>query len=268
MLSTPVAGRVRAAVQVAVLIALLAVPATSLAADVDVVKVPTPLSQPEPGGVFTYSLNISTTNTGPPSGSNLHIQSITDNVYGDVTKIPGSNCGGLLNKLLKAPNQASYSCSFPGTFTGVAGAMETDTVTVVAECKGHGHCPTPTVSGTAQATVSITPPGSSPTFDVTGRGVGLKVDCKGVQPTIIGTGAGELIIGTPGRDVVQAGPGDDTIIGLGGNDRLCGAKGTDVIKGGPGKDALNGGSLHDTCVGGPNKDRTLGRTCSHRRSIP
>jgi hemolysin type calcium-binding protein len=241
-----------------VMVAVFACPGAAQAGDVDVVKVAAPLSAPEPGGTFTFSLNISSTNPGPPSGSNLHIESITDNIYGDVMAIPGSNCSTLHDKLLSA-NKEAYSCSFPGTFTGPAGAKQTDTVTVVARCVGQGQCTNPTVSGSAQATVQITGPGTSPRF-------AFPVDCKGVFPTIIGTGLPERIFGTPGRDVVQAGPGEDTILGQAGDDRLCGAKQKDLVKGGRGDDFLNGGSRKDVCVGGRGKDEA--HHCSVVRGVP
>lgn len=239
-------------------------PAAAQAANVNVLKVPTPQSLGAPGGVFIFSLNISSDYPGPPAGGNLKIVSVTDDIYGDVTTIPGSNCGTVINTPIRA-GSAARSCSFPGTFTGVQGATQTDTVTVIAECAG-GKC-APQV-GTAQATVSITCPGCPPTFVTTGEGVGSKIDCKRKPPTIIGTGLSERIIGTPGRDIVQAGPGADTILGLEGNDRLCGAKDKDTIKGGSGKDFMNGGSGKDLCIGGPGRDNILGNTCSTVRSVP
>jgi Ca2+-binding RTX toxin-like protein len=241
----------------------MVVPAAALAANVNVIKVPTPQSLGEPGGTFTFSLNISSDYPGPPG--NLKIASITDDIYGDVTQIPGSNCGTVINTPIRAGLDAR-SCSFPGTFTGVQGATQTDTVTVVADCVPASAC-APQV-GSAQATVAITCPGCPPGFDLTGRGVGSKIDCKGRKPTIIGTGLGETIIGTPGRDIVQAGPGTDAILGLEGNDRLCGAKGKDLIKGGAGNDFMNGGSAKDVCIGGPGKDTVRGNTCSVVRSVP
>lgn len=241
------------------------VPAAAMAANVNVVKVATPVSLGEPGGEFLFSLNITSDSPGPPDGPNLKITSIVDDIYGDVTQIPGSNCGTVINAPIRA-DQPARSCSFPGTFTGVAGDRQTDTVIVSADCVAKGGCVTQT--GSAQATVEITCPGCPPGFNLTADGLGSRIDCKGVKPTIVGTGLGETIIGTPGRDVVQAGPGTDLIKGLDGNDRLCGAKDKDTIKGGAGKDKLNGGSGKDLCIGGSGRDDELGNTCSNTRSIP
>jgi Ca2+-binding RTX toxin-like protein len=244
-------------------LAALIVPPVASAANVNVVKVATPQSLGAPGGTFTFSLNISSDYPGPPG--NLKITSVTDNVYGDVTQLPNSNCNTVINTPIRTGLDAR-SCSFQGTFTGNEGASQTDTVTVTAECEPAGGCATQT--GSAQATVFIACPGCPPGFDSTPTGVGSHVDCKGRFPTIIGTGLGETIIGTSGRDIVQAGPGVDTILGLQGNDRLCGAKGKDTIKGGAGRDFMNGGSAKDLCIGGPGKDKIRGNTCSRVRSVP
>jgi Ca2+-binding RTX toxin-like protein len=245
-----------------VVLSLIAFPAAAYAANVNVVKVATPQSLGAPGGTFTFSVNISSDYPGPPG--NLKITSITDDIYGDVTQLPG-NCNTVINTPIRAGLDAR-SCSFQGTFTGAPGASQTDTVTVLAECEPSGGCATQ--SGSDQATVSIACPGCPPGFDLTGQSVGSKVDCKGKFPTIIGTGLGEIIIGTSGKDIVQAGPGVDTIEGLEGNDRLCGAKQKDLIKGGPGDDFMNGGSSKDVCIGGPGKDKIRGNTCSVVRSVP
>jgi hypothetical protein len=75
---------------------------------------------------------------------------LVDNIYGDLTKIPGSTCGALIGVTL-APGATSASCSFPGTFTGKAPQSQTDTVTVTGVNNGT------TVTATAQATVTLTP---------------------------------------------------------------------------------------------------------------
>jgi Ca2+-binding RTX toxin-like protein len=256
-----VAPALKALLMAGMLLAVL--PAAAMAANVNVVKVATPVSLGEPGGTFLFSVNISSDYPGPPG--NLKITGITDDIYGDVTQIPGSNCSTIINTPIRA-GLDSRSCSFPGTFTGVAGDRQTDTVTVFAECVPKGACGVQT--GSAQATVEITCPGCPPGFDLTTTGLGSNIDCKGRPPTIVGTGLGETIHGTPGRDIVQAGPGRDTIKGLEGNDRLCGAKDKDTIRGGRGNDFMNGGSAKDICIGGPGKDNIRGNTCSVVRSVP
>jgi len=91
--------------------------------DISVVKSATPSSRPAPGGAFTFDVVV--TNTGP---SPLTITSLTDDIYGDVTTIPGSTCSTAIGTVL--PSGVSFSCSFTGNFTGVGGAAQTDVVTV------------------------------------------------------------------------------------------------------------------------------------------
>ncbi|MGI8808533.1 MAG: hypothetical protein ACR2KK_11945 [Acidimicrobiales bacterium] len=88
-------------------------------------KTADPSSLPEPGGVFTFAAVV--TNTGPEP---LRIDSLTDDIYGNVATIPGSTCGALIGTTL-APGASTAPCTFPGTFTGVGGAQQRDVVTVV-----------------------------------------------------------------------------------------------------------------------------------------
>ena len=86
----------------------------------------TPGSRPEPGGTFTFFVVV--TNTGPIP---LVITSLVDDVYGDLATRPEPNtCDDLIGDTL-APGQSTAPCSFTATFTGPAGASQTDTVTVV-----------------------------------------------------------------------------------------------------------------------------------------
>ncbi|MDQ1421998.1 MAG: hypothetical protein QOJ52_3960, partial [Acidimicrobiaceae bacterium] len=111
-----------------------------------VTKVANPLSRPEPGGQFTFTVTVS----NPSSVDPVTITSLTDNIYGDLATRPGSTCGTLIGVTL-APGATSPPCSFTGPFTGVGGDSQTDTVTVTG-IDSHGV----TVSATAQATVTLT----------------------------------------------------------------------------------------------------------------
>ncbi len=80
-----------------------------------IVKTANPLSLPVPGGTFTFSVVV--TNT---SGVPLTIRTLTDDIYGDITRIPGSTCNTAIGTVL-APTPGpghTYSCAFPGVFTG------------------------------------------------------------------------------------------------------------------------------------------------------
>ena len=114
-----------------------------------IVKTATPLSLPVPGGTFNFDLVV--TNT---SGVPLTITTLTDDIYGDVTRIPGSTCSNAIGVVL-APTPGpgnTYSCRFPGQFTGPAGASQTDVATVTAvDERGN------TVRDDDDAVVTITP---------------------------------------------------------------------------------------------------------------
>jgi hypothetical protein len=109
---------------------------------INVDKTATPLSRPEPGGTFTFSVVV--TNTG---GEVLTITALTDNIYGNIAT--QGTCTNAVGTVL--PAGGTYSCSFTGNFTGNAGASQTDVVTVTAT-----NTTGVVVNDTDDATVSIT----------------------------------------------------------------------------------------------------------------
>ncbi|MCA1683893.1 MAG: hypothetical protein LC708_02010, partial [Actinobacteria bacterium] len=146
-----------------------ALPSVAIAHVVD------PPSEPEQGGAFTHSITV--TNTG---AERVSIAALVDSVYGDLVTRTGSSCITAAAAVLEPG--AAYSCSFTATFTGEAGATQTDTVAVTAvDDEGS------TSTASAPATVSlvdvpprvgvdlaVTPesrpaPGGSFTFTVTVR---------------------------------------------------------------------------------------------------
>ncbi|NNE73793.1 MAG: transglycosylase SLT domain-containing protein [Acidimicrobiales bacterium] len=78
--------------------------------------------------------------------------------------------------------------------------------------------------------------------------------CRGLVPTIVGTGADDVLLGTSGPDVIIGFGGDDIIRGRGGDDVLCGGAGSDVIFGGPGDDWISGSAGYDQLKGGDGYD--------------
>ena len=96
---------------------------------IQVVKTADPLTRVEPGGNFTFTVVVS----NPSAIDPVTITSLTDNVYGNLLSanpnIANNTCTALLNATL-APGATAPSCSFRGTFTGPAGASQTDIVTV------------------------------------------------------------------------------------------------------------------------------------------
>jgi hypothetical protein len=115
---------------------------------INVDKTATPLTEPEPGGDFTF--NVVVTNTSPEV---LVIRSLTDNVYGDLTTRANSTCTNAIGTTLQpSPGPGNtYSCSFTAPFTGNGGDSQTDTVTVTATNPSNV-----TVTDTDDAVVSLT----------------------------------------------------------------------------------------------------------------
>jgi hypothetical protein len=117
-----------------------------------VTKLVSPGSLPEPGGVFTFTVQVN----NPSGASSVTITSLTDNIYGDLATRAGSTCGSLIGVTL-APGATSAPCTFTGSFTGSSGASETDTVTVIGTGPNGD-----TTTDTDQATVTLTPVGTPP----------------------------------------------------------------------------------------------------------
>jgi len=122
-----------------------AVAVTAPPPTIGVTKSANPSSRIEPGGTFTFTAQV----TNPSTTTPVTINSLIDNIYGDLATRPGSTCGALIGVTL-APGASSGTCTFTGTFTGTAGASQTDTITVTGSNAGLS------VTATAQATVSIT----------------------------------------------------------------------------------------------------------------
>ena len=94
---------------------------TDVPPTIGVVKTADPLSRPEPGGTFRFTVVVTNTSFEP-----VTITSLVDDVYGDI------NGRGSCAVGIQLPPGASYSCAFDGDFRGVAGQSQTDIVTVTA----------------------------------------------------------------------------------------------------------------------------------------
>ncbi len=95
---------------------------TDVAPTILVEKTAAPLSMNEPGGQFTFTVKV--TNT---SDEVVTITSLTDDKFGNLNNKGTCDLGEELD-----PDE-TYTCTFPGTFTGNAGASHTNTVTAIAE---------------------------------------------------------------------------------------------------------------------------------------
>ncbi len=126
--------------------AMATVSLTPAPPQIAVTKAAAPPTQVEPGGTFTFTVQVHNPSTTTP----VTITQLVDNVYGNLATRPGSTCGALINTTL-APGGTSPTCTFTGPFTGKAGDSQTDTVTVTGVNNGM------TVTATAMATVGLTP---------------------------------------------------------------------------------------------------------------
>jgi uncharacterized repeat protein (TIGR01451 family) len=111
-------------------------------------KTATPLTRAEPGGSFTFDVKV--TNT---SAESVTITALSDDIYGNLQGKGTCATGAVL------PAGGSYSCSFTGTFTGNAGASQTDIVSAAAVDNDGS-----TATDTDDAIVSLTD--VKPTIDV------------------------------------------------------------------------------------------------------
>ncbi len=105
-------------------------------------KVADPLSLPEPGGVFTFTVTV--TNTVQEA---LTLTTLVDDIHGNL------NGQGTCSVPQQLAVGGAYTCQFPATVTGTAGYTETDTVTATAQ-DGDGN----SANASDDATVTITPP--------------------------------------------------------------------------------------------------------------
>ena len=94
---------------------------TDVVPAIHVDKTASPLSRPEPGGTFTFTVVV--TNIGPEA---LTITSLTDDIYGNLAT--QGTCTNAIGTVLQPGG--TYTCTFPGDFRGNAGQSQTDTVTV------------------------------------------------------------------------------------------------------------------------------------------
>lgn len=237
-------------------------PASATAA-VTVEKTASPTSLPVPGGEFRFKVKV--TNSGPFA---YRINSITDDIYGDLRTRPGSDCAEIIDQsvpfnpptpgqgraTLFPPGNPDFSstakCTFTGSFTGAVGDQQTDTVTVTARNVGFPETLTPTDTATVAITAKGTKPGAVTIVDPD------EITCKHTPADIVGTPGSDDLVGTSGPDVIAALGGDDSIRGRGGKDRLCGGQGDDELRGGGANDRLNGGGGDDFCSGGGGRNDT------------
>ena len=178
---------------------------------IQVVKTAAPLTRVVPGGTFTFSLVVS--NPGPNA---ITITTLTDNIYGNIgaSTAASNTCDDLIGDVL-APGASSAPCSFEGTFTGAAGASQTDVVTVVGtDANGN------TANDTDDATVTIVP---QPQIQV------VKTASPLSRPAPGGTFTFSLVVSNPGPNAVEITALTDDIYGNIGTSTAAGNTCDDLI---------------------------------------
>ena len=113
---------------------------------ISVSKSANPTSLPEPGGTVQYTVSV--TNNSVTSDP-VTLDSLSDDVYGDLTTRPGSTCNTAIGTVVQPGS--SYTCTFSASFTGSPGDSLTDKVTATGKDDENN-----TATDDATATVSIT----------------------------------------------------------------------------------------------------------------
>lgn len=146
-------------------------------------KTPSPSVVPAPGGDVVFSVTVE--NTGATA---VTIDSLTDNVYGDITAVQGDvSATECATPQSLSPGQ-TYSCTFTAAVSGSAGDIHYDTV--LAEGYDTNNVP---VEDAADATVAIV-----------GGAVNACADDVGVyrMTDILGAGMGNTLKSTSAKVVV------------------------------------------------------------------
>ncbi|MCA1683894.1 MAG: DUF11 domain-containing protein, partial [Actinobacteria bacterium] len=116
---------------------------TDVLPSITVVKTADPLSRPEPGGDFNFTVVVTNTSIEP-----IQLTSLNDNVYGN---LDGRGTCDVTPPPVLPANGGTYSCTFTGPFAGQAGASQTDIVTATGVDDDQN-----TVTDTDDAIVTIT----------------------------------------------------------------------------------------------------------------
>ena len=89
-----------------------------------------PQTRPAPGGTFAFRLDVQNTS----AVDTVRLNTLEDDIYGDLTAAPSppltfTNCSV---PVTLAPSEV-YTCIFAGTFIGVAGEFQVDSILVIGE---------------------------------------------------------------------------------------------------------------------------------------
>jgi hypothetical protein len=117
-------------------------------AELQVVKTATPTSVNEPGATVTF--DIAVTNTGIDPNNDVTLNTLSDDIYGDITQVQGDIQSTTCSVTQTITPGGTYTCSFNATVSGNGGDSQTDTVTA-SGVDDNGN----SISGSDDATVDI-----------------------------------------------------------------------------------------------------------------
>lgn len=116
---------------------------------VTVTVTPNRLNKAEPGGKFTYTVEVSDCDFG---AAGCTLESLEDSVYGDLNG--QGTCDTDPAPEFGALGDETYTCTFSGDFFGDAGDQQTNTVTAEGVDLATGLVPFADGTGSAQVTIT------------------------------------------------------------------------------------------------------------------
>jgi hypothetical protein len=174
-------------------------------------KTASPATLPEPGGTFTFGVVVTNTSAAP-----LVLTGLSDNVHGNLSGRGTCALGATL-----AASGGTYSCSFTASFTGNAGARQTDTVTATAQNE-FGGVATASDSATVSLTdvlpqISLTHTVSPPSLPEPGGAFThtVVVTNTGAEPVTLGTLTDNVYGNLAARPDSTCGTGPGTVLAPG-----------------------------------------------------
>lgn len=106
-----------------------------------------------------------------------------------------------------------------------------------------------------------------PTFSISGKVTGLKIDAATLETTLPTSGFdGLMALAYSGNDTVTGTDQSDTLNVSTGNDKVYALAGDDTVHGGAGNDTIEGGAGADVVKGGTGNDKLYGHSAATQES--
>ena len=148
---------------------------TDVLPQISLEKTASPLTLPEPGGSFTYTVVVTNDSVEP-----VTVTSFSDVPYGDITQVQGDITATTCATGATIPVDGTYECQFTATFIGNAGETQSDIVFAtaiddegnVAEADDDAQVELTDVPSSIEVTKAASPtevnePGDTVTFSIT-----------------------------------------------------------------------------------------------------